>query len=214
MGKTCWRVRFFAAVLPLSACTGEVQTTDAPETPIATFDGSTASDSGPTDAAVEDVGGEDATDARTSDSATAPTGDAGVDDVGDASSLPVNDSGGLVARPPTGCSVDDTVTCQGGGEGWSCAPGDNPEAEVSGFSCSVPEADPNTGNDDFCCIDFTASSSTCVPVDTSITGLTCAFGSYEYRCAAGDDPTSLDASLACSAGVADPDGTDTDFCCQ
>lgn len=120
---------------------------------------------------------------------------------------------------PSGCSFDQTVDseCLGGGVGYSCAPGDNPENEDSSLSCSVPQSDPNTGNDDFCCvaITFVASTSTCQQVDASITGLTCDFGSYEYQCAAGDDPTSLESSLNCSVSETDPNNSSlTDFCCN
>jgi hypothetical protein len=120
---------------------------------------------------------------------------------------------------PSGCSFDQSVdaNCLGGGTGYSCTPGDNPESEDTSLSCSVPEPDSTTGNDDFCCITitFVGSASTCQQVDASITGLMCDFGSYEYQCAGSDDPTSLDASLNCSAGVADQTlANTTDFCCN
>jgi hypothetical protein len=120
-------------------------------------------------------------------------------------------SGGVVY--PTGCSADPTVDCSGSGaDGYSCASGDNPEAEDPSLSCSDPTPD-GSGNDAYCCFSWSYGTSSCTPDD----GLTSACPdptSYGYRCAdPNDDPTSLDPSLTCSAGVPDPDGTDTDFCC-
>jgi hypothetical protein len=109
--------------------------------------------------------------------------------------------------PPAGCSADASVQCSRG-DGWSCAAGDDPEAEVSGLSCSNPVAD--GPNDDFCCYEFSAGGSSCTPDD----GLTsvCQPGSYGYVCDAGDNPTLADSSLNCSAPT--PDGSADDFCCQ
>jgi hypothetical protein len=109
--------------------------------------------------------------------------------------------------PPAGCSPDDSLVCPAGGDGWTCAAGDNPELEEPGLSCSVPRAD--GPNDDFCCFAWTFGTTTCTP-DDEITSV-CAFPSYGYRCAAGDDPTSLDSSLSCSPPT--PDGSSDDFCC-
>jgi len=113
------------------------------------------------------------------------------------------DAGG----PPNGCSVDSTVVCAQG-DGWSCAAGDNPEAEQSGLSCSDPT--PDGSNDDFCCFEWSYGDSSCTP-DDDLTAV-CQPGSYGYQCAAGDDPTSLDSSLDCSSPT--PDGANDDFCCQ
>jgi hypothetical protein len=112
--------------------------------------------------------------------------------------------------PPSGCSTNGALACEGGGDGWTCSAGDNPEAEQSGLSCSVPQAD--GANDDFCCISWTSSSSTCTPDD----GLTaeCQYPSYGYQCEFGDNPVTLDSSLNCSTPSADPDGEHDDFCCQ
>jgi hypothetical protein len=109
--------------------------------------------------------------------------------------------------PPAGCNVDSSISCSEGA-GWSCAAGDNPEAEQSGLSCSDPT--PDGPNDDFCCFDWTYGDSSCTPDD----GLTsvCQPGSYGYQCAAGDDPTTLDSSLNCSSPT--PDGASDDFCCE
>jgi len=115
-------------------------------------------------------------------------------------------SASLTAGPPAGCSADASVACSQG-QGWSCAAGDNPEAEVGGLSCSDPT--PDGPNDDFCCFDWTYGSS-CTPDDTLSS--VCQPGSFGYRCAAGDDPTSLDGSLVCSTPT--PDGPDDDFCCR
>jgi hypothetical protein len=108
---------------------------------------------------------------------------------------------------PPGCSTDDSLACLGGGRGWTCAAGDNPESEVSGLSCSVPRAD--GPNDDFCCVSWT-NSTTCRP-DDGLTSL-CQYPSYGYVCAANDSPEAVDPSLSCSAPVAD--GPNDDFCCQ
>jgi hypothetical protein len=120
-------------------------------------------------------------------------------------------SGGTI---PAGCTSDSTVSCTGNAFGYSCAAGDNPEAEDPNLSCSIPETDPaGTGNDIFCCFDWSFGTSSCTP-DDSLTAACPDFDSYGYSCdAPGDDPTSLDPSLTCSAGVADPDGVHTDFCC-
>jgi hypothetical protein len=108
--------------------------------------------------------------------------------------------------PPPGCSPDSSIVCPGGGDGWVCGAGDNPEAEQGGLSCSIPQAD--GPNDDFCCFQWTYTSTTCTPDDT----IQCDPFSYGYVCAAGDDPTTLDASLNCS--VPTPAGPNDDFCCQ
>lgn len=107
---------------------------------------------------------------------------------------------------PAGCAQDSTVSCSQG-VGYSCSAGDNPEQEESNLSCSIPS--PNGSEDDFCCFQWTYGS-TCTPDD----GLTsvCQPGSYGYRCQAGDNPASLDASLNCSSPT--PDGPDDDFCCK
>lgn len=121
---------------------------------------------------------------------------------------------------PSGCTPDDTVDCEGGGDGWTCPAGNNPQDDGVGLACSVPQ--PDGSNDDFCCITWTTASTSCVPVDTSSfdsnASFACAFGSYGYQCDANDDPTSLDSSLTCNPssapGVADPDGVHFDFCCE
>jgi hypothetical protein len=118
-------------------------------------------------------------------------------------------SAGATLGPPAGCSADSSVVCQSGADGWSCAPGDNPEAEQSGLSCSTPATLPD-GSDGYCCFAWTYGTSTCTPDDT----IRCDPYSYGYRCAIGDEPTSLDSSLNCSVPTPDPDGTENDFCCQ
>jgi hypothetical protein len=118
-------------------------------------------------------------------------------------------SGGSV---PTGCTADDSLNCDGGGDGYSCDSGDNPEEEDDTLSCSDSTPDPDGVHDDFCCITgFDGSSSTCVADDT----LDCTAGdAYGYQCDSGDDPTSLDSSLTCSDSTPDPDGVHDDFCCN
>jgi hypothetical protein len=107
------------------------------------------------------------------------------------------------------CNADSTISCTGGAYGYSCAAGSNPEDEDTTLSCSVPTADGS--NDDFCCYEgFTGSTTTCAP-DDELTSQCPDPDSYGYQCAAGDDPTSYDASLNCSSSV--PDGSQDDFCC-
>ncbi len=116
-------------------------------------------------------------------------------------------SAGATLGPPAGCNPDSTVSCPGGGDGWDCDPGVNPEDEDSSLSCSIPQSFPD-GTDGYCCFSWTYGTSSCTPDDT----LVCDPYSYGYTCAAGDDPTSLDASLNCSEPT--PDGPNDDFCCQ
>ena len=98
--------------------------------------------------------------------------------------------------PPAGCTTDSSLVCRQG-TGFRCTAGTNPEQVDPSLSCSIPAADPNGTDDDFCCFTFHGSPSTCVPDDT-ITQF-CQIDSFGYACAAGDDPTSLDPSLNCSA---------------
>jgi hypothetical protein len=123
-------------------------------------------------------------------------------------------SGGSSGSAPANCTADSKVDCSGGGVGYSCDTGDNPEDEDTTLSCSTPQPDATTGGDDFCCFTgFTGSSSTCV-ADDDLNADCPDEDSYGYQCSdPSDTPTTLDSSLNCSGGVADPDGTDTDFCC-
>jgi hypothetical protein len=114
-----------------------------------------------------------------------------------------------------GCSQDPTVDCSGGGWGYSCAQGNNPEDEDSSLSCSVPAPD-SDGNDDYCCFTWSpqGGGSSCTP-DDALTSACPDPDSYGYQCAEpNDDPTSLDPTLNCSQGEPDADGTDADFCCN
>jgi hypothetical protein len=124
--------------------------------------------------------------------------------------LPLACSTTVTVTTPTGCTVDNSLACVNGAQGFRCAAGDNPEVEDSSLSCSVPQ--PDGPDDDFCCFQWTFGTSSCRP-DNTITAA-CSFPSFGYQCAAGDDPTSLDSSLNCSVGVLDPDGVSTDFCCN
>jgi hypothetical protein len=118
-------------------------------------------------------------------------------------------SGGTI---PAGCTLDSSVDCSGSGaDGYSCAAGDNPEAEDSSLSCSVPTTDSN-GNDDYCCFGWTYGTSTCTP-DDDLTSACPDPDSYGYQCDSGDDPTSLDPTLNCSTNTPDPDGVHDDYCC-
>jgi len=124
-------------------------------------------------------------------------------------------SSGVVILPdPTGCNQDSTVDCSGGGDGFSCATGDNPEAEDPTYVCSTPQPDAANGGDDFCC--FTGgsfSSGSCVS-DDDLTSVCPDADSYGFQCDSGDEPTSEDPDLsACSTAVPDADGVHDDFCC-
>ncbi len=121
-------------------------------------------------------------------------------------------SAGAGISPPAGCSTDNSLACVGGGDGWRCSAGDNPENEVSGLSCSVPQADADGVSDDFCCISWRYATTTCTP-DDQLTAV-CQYPSFGYTCAIGDNPTSIDSALNCSQPVADPNGTSDDFCCE
>jgi hypothetical protein len=112
---------------------------------------------------------------------------------------------------PPGCTFDTTLGCSDGAIGYACAAGDNPEAEYPGLSCSTPtEA---AGEDDYCCFYGGAwSSATCVP-DDALTSVCPDPGEYGYQCDSGDDPTSDDSLLNCSAPTPDADGVHDDFCC-
>ena len=123
-------------------------------------------------------------------------------------------SGGeVVLTPPTGCAQDLTVDCSGGGDGFSCASGYNPEVEDPTYSCTTPVTDPTSEGDDYCCISFTEGGSTTCMADDELTSVCPDPDSYGYQCDSGDAPTTLDASLNCSMGVADTDGIHDDFCC-
>jgi hypothetical protein len=111
-----------------------------------------------------------------------------------------------VTAPPN-CTAAPALSCIRGANGWTCPAGDNPEAEVSGLSCSIPT--PDGPNDDFCCFDWTFGSS-CTPDDT-ITSV-CQPGSFGYTCVAMETPNSLDPTLNCSTPT--PDGPNDDFCCN
>ena len=118
--------------------------------------------------------------------------------------------------PPTGCTLDGTLLCSGGANGYSCNAGDNPANEDLTLSCSTPQTDPTTGGDDFCCFSAPAGdfgSSTCV-ADDDLTTVCPDADSYGYQCVSGDDPSTLDSSLTgCSAPTPDADGVHDDFCC-
>jgi hypothetical protein len=111
---------------------------------------------------------------------------------------------------PAGCAPDTSLVCESGGDGWRCDPGDNPETEESGLSCSIPQ--PDGSNDDFCCIAWPSAATSCTPDDEL--GAYCWYPSYGYQCESGGDPGTLDPSLNCSAPSTDADGVHADFCCQ
>ena len=114
---------------------------------------------------------------------------------------------GTGSEPPvTGCTQDSTLSCDGGGFGYACDAGDNPE-NYDSLVCSDPTA--NGSEDDFCCVVDSTPVSGCTP-DDNITAA-CAEG-YGFSCAAGDNPDTGDGSLVCSDPT--PDGSNDDFCCN
>jgi hypothetical protein len=82
------------------------------------------------------------------------------------------------------------------------------------LSCSIGVVDPTVAADlVYCCLtgqDFKAG--TCGQ-DDSISSICTTPGSYGFKCAAMDTPDQTDPALVCSKGVADADGSSTDFCC-
>jgi hypothetical protein len=110
---------------------------------------------------------------------------------------------------PAGCTLDNSLGCTTGADGYACAIGDNPETEDPTLSCSTPAL--AAGEDDYCCYaGFTGSQSTCY-ADDSLTSACPDPTSYGYVCAANDNPMTYDSSLTCSTPT--PDGANDDFCC-
>lgn len=116
-------------------------------------------------------------------------------------------SGGI----PAGCALDAALACTGGAAGFSCAPGDNPANAGTGLACTQPVSDAS-GNDTYCCFPWAYGATPCVP-DDYLAEVCPDPGTYGFLCTAGDDPTSLDVQLNCSAGVPSPDGIHDEFCC-
>ncbi len=105
-----------------------------------------------------------------------------------------------------GCQPDSTLACSGGATGQTCTGGATPD--TTSESCSIPTTNPD-GSDGYCCVAFAATASTCAP-DNTVTG--CLYPSYGFSCASGDNPTTYDPSLTCSAPA--PSGSEDLFCCQ
>jgi hypothetical protein len=114
-----------------------------------------------------------------------------------------------------GCSVDPTVTgCSGTSTGYSCTGTDPPDQADPTLECSIGVADPTTATDlDYCCLTGVVFVAGTCGQDDTITSICTTPGSYGFKCAAMDTPDQTDSTLVCSAGVADADGTSTDFCC-
>jgi hypothetical protein len=111
---------------------------------------------------------------------------------------------------PVGCTADAAVQCTGGATGYSCPPGDNPE-DNGDVACTFPTTGTD-GSDDYCCFPWSYGDSTCTP-DDYLTADCPDASSYGFQCAQGQMPSSLVSTLTCGDGLADPDGTDTDYCC-
>jgi len=121
-------------------------------------------------------------------------------------------SGGSDGGAPAGCTLDTTLGCAGGADGYACDTGDNPEAEDPSLSCSTPQA--SDGEDDYCCFSGGDWSDTTCEPDDDLTALCPDPGEYGYQCASGDDPSTLDSSLvSCSTPTPDADGVHDDYCC-
>jgi len=123
----------------------------------------------------------------------------------------VQASGGITA--PANCQQDSTVDCSGGGDGFACDSGVNPEDEDPTLSCSTPQS--SAGEDDYCC--FTAPSgftTTTCEQDDNLTTACPDPDSYGYQCATGDDPAAYDPTLNCGPSTSDADGVHADFCCE
>jgi hypothetical protein len=153
-------------------------------------------------------------------SSTTPTGTSSTSSSGSGSG---GSTGSNPSSVPNGTAyTGSAVTCSVG-DAWEVPAGDPaPDSDPSsGLSCSVdPVTDPATGDDVYCCFDV-SSGSTCT-ADASLTAdcqAACAADAsnpcqpgnvFGFTCASGDDPTSLDPSLNCSA---DPSATGN-FCCE
>jgi hypothetical protein len=113
---------------------------------------------------------------------------------------------------PSTCASDDSVTgCAAPSEGFSCTGTDPPDATDSTLECSIGVSG-SGGSLAYCCLTGeTFAAGTCAQDDTIGTCTTA--GSFGFKCASTDTPDQSDATLTCSAGVADADGTSTDFCC-
>jgi hypothetical protein len=123
-------------------------------------------------------------------------------------------SGGTIVIT-TGCSVDQTVTgCSGTSTGYSCTGTEPPDQADPTLECSIGVADPTTATDlDYCCLTGEVFVAGTCQQDDTITSICTTPGSYGFKCAAMDTPDQTDSTLVCSMGVADADGTSTDFCC-
>jgi hypothetical protein len=125
---------------------------------------------------------------------------------------------------PNGTAYSGSALSCSVGDAWAVPAGDPPpDSDPSaGLDCSVdPATDPTTGDDVYCCFDWTGTSTTCAP-DADLTAdcqAVCAADAtnpcepgnvFGFSCASGDDPTSFDGSLNCSP---DPSGTGL-FCCE
>jgi hypothetical protein len=94
------------------------------------------------------------------------------------------------AAPSVGCGIDDSVACDHA-TGYSCAPGDNPEAHDSSLVCS--DGTDVSGATLYCCVQFV--SSTCQQ-DNSVVG--CTGYSFGFSCTGTDRPDEADPTLVCS----------------
>jgi hypothetical protein len=129
-------------------------------------------------------------------------------------------AGGCTASASTSssdnsCGQDDSVSCAGGAQGYSCNAGDPPpDASDSSLVCSEPTTVGNA--DTYCCYSYTVvSGATCEQDDTVSSG--CSGDSYGFSCTGSDTPDQdFGSNLNCSAPTS---GTDAQgaaaslYCC-
>lgn len=111
--------------------------------------------------------------------------------------------------PPAGCETSNLPGCEGS-QGYLCVGGVTPASMDAALSCSAPGPTID-GATSYCCVSF-SSGGNCFP-DAAVAAQYCPDpGTYGFQCPPGENPVEFDASLTCSAGIADPTGN-TDFCC-
>jgi len=108
------------------------------------------------------------------------------------------------------CRTDASVSCVGGGTGYSCTTTEAPDQHDSALACGEGVARGN-GETAFCCVPVSgfASGGSCA-VDPAVQG--CVNGSYGFSCTGSSTPDKADASLICSSGTPASSGL-TLYCC-
>jgi hypothetical protein len=115
-----------------------------------------------------------------------------------------------IAMTSGSCSADSSVAgCTGGSYGYSCTSTDTPTQGNPALDCSTPTTGVN-GSSLYCCIGFSAASSSCAP-DSSVAG--CTGGSYGFSCTSTDTPDQAQMSLECSTATPGPNN-ELLYCCS